>query len=163
ERLRKFFERGHATVSARWVEEPSNGAAIEVDVIRAKAVVKALRTVGKKLKIKGDVDLATVARIPDVVRIASSEKEVEGKDILAIVDAAAKACVTMREREGKALVKDLEQRLSVLGEKAALIAKRAPDRLKAEVERLRANVQELAGKVSLDEGRLAQEIAHLAD
>ncbi len=163
ERLRSFFERGHATISARWVEGPSAGAAVEIDADRAKAVVKALREVGKKLKIKGDIDLATVARIPDVVRISSPETEVAAKDVLAIVDAAAKACVKMREREGAALVKDLQQRLSMLSDKAALITKRAPERLAAESERLRANVQELAGQVTLDAGRMAQEIAHIAD
>ncbi len=163
ERLRSFFERGHATISARWVEGPSAGAGVEIDTDRAKAVVKALREVGKKLKIKGDIDLATVARIPDVVRISSPETEVAAKDVLAIVDAAAKACVKMREREGAALVKDLQQRLSLLSEKAALITKRAPQRLAAESERLRANVQELAGHVTLDAGRMAQEIAHIAD
>ncbi len=163
ERLRSFFERGHATISARWVEGPSAGAGVEIDTDRAKAVVKALREVGKKLKIKGDIDLATVARIPDVVRISSPETEVAAKDVLAIVDAAAKACVKMREREGAALVKDLQQRLSLLSEKAALITKRAPQRLAAESERLRANVQELAGQVTLDAGRMAQEIAHIAD
>ena len=163
ERLRSFFERGHATVSARWVEGPSADAGVEIDTERAKAVVNALRAVGKKLKIKGDIDLATVARIPDVVRISSPETEVAAKDVLKVVDEAAKACVKMREREGAALVKDLQQRLSMLSDKAALITKRAPERLAAESERLRANVQELAGQVALDAGRMAQEIAHIAD
>jgi len=163
ERLRKFFERGHATVSARWVEGPSSAAGIEVDLDRAKAVVKALRAVGKSLKIKGDIDLATVARIPDVVRIAAAEFEVDAAEVLAVLDDAAKACVVMREREGAVLVKDLQQRLKLLGEKVAFIATRAPARLTAESERLKANVQELAGAIALDQGRLAQEIAHIAD
>jgi uncharacterized protein (TIGR00255 family) len=163
ERLRKFFERGHATVSGRWVDAPAESAGIEVDEDRARAVVKALRAVGKKLKVKGDVDLATIARIPDVVKVSSSESQVAAADVLAVVDAAAKACVTMREREGKALVKDLLERLTILATKAKLISQRAPDRLTAEVERLRANVQELAGAVALDQGRLAQEVAHIAD
>lgn len=164
ERLRKHFERGHATVSARWVDSPeSNGAGIEVDIDRAKAVVKALRAVGKKLKIKGDVDLATVARIPEVVKISSSEKTVEATDLFKVLDDAAKACVKMREREGAALVKDLLERLKILSDKVALIGKRAPQRLVAEKERLTRNVQELAGGIALDQGRLAQEIAHIAD
>lgn len=164
ERLRKHFERGHATVSARWVESPeANGNGIEVDVDRARAVVKALRSVGKKLKIKGDLDLATIARIPDVVRFAQTENTVAGEDVLPILDKAAKACVQMREREGAALVKDLLGRLKLLSEKTAEIRKIAPERLVAEKERLTRNVQELAAGVALDQGRLAQEIAHIAD
>ena len=164
ERLRKHFERGHATVSARWVEMPeAEGGGIEIDHDRAKAVVKALRDVGKKLKIKGDIDLASVARIPEVVKISFAEKAVPADDVVPILDAAAKACVKMREREGAALVKDLLARLQTLSDRVKLIGERAPMRLVAEKERLTKNVQELAGAVNLDQGRLAQEIAHIAD
>lgn len=165
ERLRKHFERGHASVSARWVETPeANGnGGIEVDLDRARAVVKALRAVGKKLKIKGDLDLATIARIPDVVRFSQTENVVAGEDVMPILDEAAKACVKMREREGAALVKDLLGRLAMLSEKVAEIKQIAPERLVAEKERLTRNVQELAAGVALDQGRLAQEIAHIAD
>jgi uncharacterized protein (TIGR00255 family) len=164
ERLRKHFERGHASVSARWVETPeAEGGGIEIDMDRAKAVVKALRDVGKKLKIKGDIDLATVARIPEVVKVSFAEKTVAIEDVMPILDAAAKACVKMREREGAALVKDLLARLKILSDKVELIAGRAPQRLVAEKERLTKNVQELAGAIALDQGRLAQEIAHIAD
>jgi len=163
ERLRAHFERGHATVSARWVEEPEHGAGVEVDADRAKAVVTALRAVGKKLKIKGDVDLATVARFPDVLRVAAAETEVRPADVLKVLDKAAKACVAMREREGRALVKDLLARTAFLADRAAAIGARAPERLVAEKDRLTRNVQELAGGIALDPARLAQEIAHLAD
>ena len=164
ERLRKHFERGHATVSARWVESPeAEGGGVSVDLDRAKAVVKALREVGKKLKIKGDLDLATVARIPEVVKISFAEMTVAADEVMPILDAAAKACVKMREREGAALVKDLLGRLQILSDKVAFITTRAPARLTAETERLRRNVQELAAGVALDQGRLAQEIAHIAD
>ena len=163
ERLRRDFERGHATVGARWVEVPETNGGVEIDAERAAAVVKALRAVGKKLKVKGDVDLATIARIPDVVKIASTEMTVSADDVLKVVDKAAKACVAMREREGAALVKDLLERTAVLEEKSELIAARAPARLAAELERLTKNVQELAGGIALDQGRMAQEIAHIAD
>lgn len=163
ERLRAHLERGHATVSARWMEEPPHAAGVEVDADRAKAVVKALRAVGKSLKIKGDVDLATIARIPDVVRIAQSEVDIEPAEVLAILDEAAKACVRMREAEGKVLVQDLTGRLTLLASGAALVRSRAPQRLVAEQERLKRNVQELAAGIALDPARLAQEIAHIAD
>ena len=42
ERLRSHFDRGHVTVSGRWVEEPSRSDAVTVDVERARALVGAL-------------------------------------------------------------------------------------------------------------------------
>lgn len=163
ERLRTHFERGHATVSVRWAEEPPHGAGVEVDAERAAAVVKALRAVGKKLKIKGDVDLATVARIPDVLKVASADTEVKADEVLAVVDQAARACMAMRAREGQVLAQDLLGRLTLLAGKAAMIRARAPERLVAEKERLTKNVQELAAGVALNQDRLAQEVAHIAD
>jgi uncharacterized protein (TIGR00255 family) len=69
----------------------------------------------------------------------------------------------MREREGKALAVDLTQRLDTLAAQADKIAERAPQRLTAEYERLKQNVAELTGGVKVDEQRLAQELALLAD
>jgi len=163
EALRAHFERGHATVSARWVEEPPRGAGVQVDAERAGDVVRALRAAGKKLKIKGDVDLATVARIPDVLKVSSAQVEVGLDETRAILDRAAKACLVMREREGQALATDLLARLALLTEQVALIRSRAPERLLAEKDRLTRNVQELAAGVNLNPDRLAQEVAHLAD
>src|SRR5258707_4432631 len=108
ERLRSYLERGHATVSARWVQEPPHAAGVEIDAERATAVVKALRAVGKALKVKGDVDLATIARIPEVVKVSAAEAEVTPGEVVAILDEAAKACVKMREAEARVLAKDLQ-------------------------------------------------------
>ena len=163
ERLRVHFERGHATVSARWSEEPQAAAGVTVDLDRARAVVGALREVGKALGVAGDVDLATVARIPDVVRVAAPDTAVAAADVLALVDQASAACVAMREREGANLVADLRRRVEALRRFAKLVHERAPTRLVAERDRLAKNVAELAQGVAIDPARLAQEIAFIAD
>jgi len=163
ERLRGHFERGHATVSARWSEEPQAAAGVSVDQERARGVVGALRELGQALGIAGDVDLATVARIPDVVRVASGETVIAPADVLALVDQASAACVAMREREGANLVADLRRRVEALRRFAQLVHERAPARLVAERDRLTRNVAELAQGVAIDPARLAQEIAFIAD
>ena len=163
DRLRTHFERGAVTVWAGWAEDPPATGGVEVDAERAKAIVTELRAVARKLKIKGDVDLAMLARMPDVVRISSSETTIEAAEVLAVLDQAARALLEMRGREGQVLALDLLTRLAMLGRHADRIAVRAPARLAAEQERLKRNVQDLAGAVALDPARLAQEVAHLAD
>ena len=64
ERLRSHFDRGHVTVSGRWVEEPSAADAVTVDVERARALVGALRKLGRDLKLTGKVDLADGGAAP---------------------------------------------------------------------------------------------------
>jgi uncharacterized protein (TIGR00255 family) len=163
ERLRAHLERGHAAVSIRWVEEPPAAAGVSVDEERARGVVDALRALGKRLGIAGDVDLATVARIPDVVRVSAAESVIDQAAVLAVVDKAAAACVAMREREGAALAADLRERVARLRVLKAQVAERAPARLVAERDRLAANVAALIGGTAPDPTRLAQEIAFIAD
>ena len=163
ERLRGHFERGHVTVSGRWLEEPAASDAVTVDVERARALVGALRKLGRDLKLTGKVDLPTVARLPEVVRVTRPEAAPDGEGVLELLDRAARACVTEREREGTALCADLLARLDVLAALAGRIGAAAPERLVRERDRLAAAVKELSGGVAVDPARLAQEVAHLAD
>lgn len=163
ERLRRHLERGHVSVSARWVEDPAQPASVRVDEARARAVVKGLRAVAKKLKVKGDVDLATLARIPDVVQVVAEAADLDPAAVLAVVDEAAAACVVMREREGSALGTDLRERVGALEGLAGRVAGQAPARLVAERDRLAAGVRELAGGIAIEPARLAQELAIQAD
>ncbi len=163
ERLRAHFDRGHVTVSGRWLEEPPQAEAVTVDVERARALVTGLRRLGRSLKLAGKVDLATVARLPDVVRVARAEAAPDASGAVALLDRAAQGCVATREREGAALCADLTARLDALAGLARRVAAAAPERLVRERDRLAASVKELAGGVNVDQARLSQEIAYLAD
>ena len=167
ERLRQLLERGHVAVTARWVERPTQESGpVTFDLARAQQVVAAAKALKKKLKLKGDVDLAFVARQPDVFGTANgatAETAVAWADVKPIVEQAARDVVAMREREGSALAADLGARLDGLGRGADTIAGRAPERLKAEHQRLKQAVADLAGGMQVDEQRLALEVALLAD
>ena len=163
ERLRAHVARGHVSVSGRWVEEPPQAAGVAVDKARAAAVVAALRDAARELGLSGDVDIALLARIPDVLRVTRAETAPDRDAVLDVLDGAAAACAAAREREGAALASELRARADALDVLRSRVAERAPERVVAERDRLRAAVQELAGGVAVDPGRLAQEIAFLAD
>jgi uncharacterized protein (TIGR00255 family) len=166
ERLRRLLERGHVAVTARWIEAPArDGGGLAVDLARARQVVAAAKELKKKLKLKGEVDLAFVARQPDVLAAATNgaETAVPWADVKPIVEQAARDVLVMREREGGALALELAGRLDALERGAATIARRAPERLTAEHRRLKQAVADLAGGVQVDEQRLALEVALLAD
>jgi uncharacterized protein (TIGR00255 family) len=171
ERLRQLLERGHVAVSARWVEAPATETpGVTVDLARAKQVLAAAQTLKKKLKLKGTVDLAFVARQPDVLTAANGvgggsvqEPAVQWSDVKPIVERAARDVVAMREREGEALTAELRGRLDALEAGARVIEEQAPARLTAEHARLKQVVAELTAGANVDEQRLALEIALLAD
>lgn len=166
--LRRRLERGHVTVTARWLEPPAGSGAVVVDVERARQVVAAARELKKRLRLKGAVDLAFVAQQADVLAVAADggagvDGEAAWSEVAPIVERALQDVVAMRGREGAALARELEARLDALEAGARTIEARAPERLEAERARLRRAVAELAGEVPLDAQRLAMEIALLAD
>lgn len=163
ERLRALLERGHVAVGARWVESPPAAGVVNLDLERARAMVGALRRLKKSLRLKGDPDLAFVARLPDVLAVSGNGLTVTWADVQPIVEHAAADVRAMREREGVALVDDLAARLAALEAGARTIETRAPERLTAELARLQKNVALFAAGTNVDEQRLAVEIALLAD
>ena len=148
ERLRQLLERGHVTVSARWIEAPPREGAVAVDLTRARQLVAAAKELKKRLKLKGDVDLAFVARQPEVL---TPHQDGIGaapwSDVAPIAERAVRELLAMRAREGAALATELEGRLGALEAGAGAIAQRAPERLTAELARLKKAVAELAAGV----------------
>jgi uncharacterized protein (TIGR00255 family) len=165
ERLRQLLERGHVAVTARWVEGPGPERTVAVDLERARQIMAAAAQLKKKLKLKGTVDLAFVARQPDVITATNGggEQPVQWSDVQPIVERAARDVVAMREREGKVLGGELRRRLDTLETAARAVEAQAPARLKLEHARLKQAVAELTAQAAVDEQRLALEIALLAD
>src|SRR2546428_4345458 len=164
ERLRQLLQRGHVAVTARWVEGPGPEGEITLDLSRARQVVAAAQQLKKKLKLKGTVDLAFVARQPDVMSATNggTEQPIQWSDVQSIVERAARDVVAMREREGLALVSELNGRLDALEGAAQAIEEQAPLRLKAEHERLKQAGVGLTAQAAVDEQRRALESALLA-
>lgn len=164
ERLHQLLERGHVTVSARWIDAPLGEGSVAVDLARARQVVAAAAQLKKQLKLKGEVDLAFVARQPDVLMVQrDGAAAAQWTEVGPIVERAAGELVAMRAREGAALAAELAARLEALEAGARAIEQRAPQRLAAELARLKQAVAELAAGTQVDEQRLAVEVALMAD
>jgi uncharacterized protein (TIGR00255 family) len=164
ERLRRDFDRGHIAVSLRWTEPPPWEAALTVNLERARQVAAKLRELQAALALPGAVDLSLVVRQPEVVTSGGAEEGAASwEEVEPIVAQAIAECKRMRHREGAALAEDLNRRLAALVLAADRIAARAPARLVHERERLRQSVEQLLEGKAVDESRMAQEIAFIAD
>jgi uncharacterized protein (TIGR00255 family) len=163
ESLRKHIARGHVTISAR-IERPASADAL-VDESKFAHYAELLRSLRDRHQLGGDIDVAAVLRMPEVMRMAAPEDAAEGsaEELVAIVEAAAAELTRMREAEGARLSAVLLERMRVIDQAVERVAARAPERVVAQRDRLRENVKALADGVAVDEQRLAQEIAILAD
>jgi uncharacterized protein (TIGR00255 family) len=165
--LRAEVTRGHITCTVRVdAEGESAPRGIRVDTERVAAYLAAFRELGERFGVPGTPDLALLSRYNDVlIRDVAEEEELEvpPEALREAVEEAARQNVRMREDEGRRLYADLEGRIAAMEEALAVVRERAPERLMAERGRLREAVRELAGGVGVDEQRLAQEIAYLAE
>jgi len=162
EALRKQVARGHVTLFARAERDETRGSSI--DEVKFAQHVAQLRELQQRFSLGGELDIGTVLRMPEVFAVGEREEESgTAAELVAIVDEAARALTAMREQEGGRLAAFLEERIAVIERAVGRVAERAPQRLVEQRDRLRAAVQELAGGIALDDARLAQEIAVLAD
>ena len=162
ETLRRAIARGHVTLIARIEREAVGESA--VDERRFADALETLRRLQREHGLEDAVSVATVLRMPNVI---SSERSAEiggtAEELVELVRQAITALMAMRESEGARMGAVLAERIAVVEQALERIATRAPERVIAERERLRAAVTELTGSTTIDEQRLAQEIALLAD
>ena len=161
--LRRKVARGHVTLGARFEREASEESPI--DESRFAAYVSQLRGLQERYALDPALDVGTVLRLPDVFAVAAREElpTEAGAELVAIVEKAVDALLAMRTDEGARLATYLEERLRVIESALDRIAVRAPERVIEQRDRLRQAVRDLTEGVAVDEHRLAQEIALLAD
>jgi uncharacterized protein (TIGR00255 family) len=162
--MRSRVARGHVTVSVRL--ERAESAAAGIDEARFAEAAAQLHRLRAAHALDGPVDVAAVLRLPEVITTAREEEEEaagSAAELVAVVSAALDRLDAARGEEGRRLADVLAERVGLIEGALARIAERAPERLVAQRDRLRAAVRELTDGLAVDEQRLAQEIALLAD
>lgn len=164
ERLRKGFDRGHVSVSVRWLSSPAAAGALQLNVDRAREAMARLRELQTAVGLSGEISLDLLSRQLDVLTVEGAElPAATWQDLEPVVATAMSDCVAMRRREGDVLAAELKGRLAELTRLAGLVEGRAPLRLVRERDRLREAVAQLLDRRPVDEARLSQELAILAD
>jgi uncharacterized protein YicC (UPF0701 family) len=140
ELLRRRIARGHVTLTVRVDRAAATGPAL--DEARIAYYAAALRELQKKLALGGEVDLATLLRLPDVLVAATDDADPKAWEALAVVVGNAIDNLTaMRQTEGAQLAAFLVERVEAVERRLGQIEKRA----------------------GADPQRIAQEVAILAD
>jgi uncharacterized protein (TIGR00255 family) len=166
--LRQIFARGSVNCTVRIARDDATGAGrrYRLDEQRVQEYLALFRSLGERFGVPGEPDLVLLSRFNDIIvqdDPDAAELEVDADDLREVVLAAARQAVAMREDEGRRLAADLDGRLSAIEAALTRVESLAPERLVAERDRLRTAVRELTAGLAVDEDRLAQEIAYLAE
>ncbi|HRP08862.1 MAG TPA: YicC family protein [Gemmatimonadales bacterium] len=162
EALKRQIERGHVTAVVTWGEQ--EGAPVSrIDWGSAAAAVASLRELQVRFGLAGEVTVEQVARFPEVIGSGREAVMAEWESLEPVVDAAMGQCLTSRAREGAILAREIGGRLDAIGALAGTVAERAPARLQREMARLRSNLAALLDGAQVNDERVAQEVAVMAD
>src|SRR5438094_527932 len=166
DRVRAVAQRGRVEVTvARTALAARRRYAVAVRAELARAYVAAARQLGRRLGLAGDVALVDVLRLPDVFEVSEQPPELRG-ELPALRGALARALRAFereRRREGAHLRRDMLGRAASLKRTTAAIRRRLPRALAVLRSQVEERLMRLVGGAELDRGRVAQEVAVLAD
>lgn len=136
-----------------------------VNVPLARAYREAFDHLRTELGIYDPVTLPLILSQRDVLaaREEGGDEEILRGELLQAVRGAVEAMESMRVREGEALFADLAARRRSLATLIERVAERAPAVVAEYAQKLRERLAQLMADTALDEARLAQEVALLAD
>ena len=162
--VQSAFSRGRIDVFVSRAGVETSPVRISADFSAAEQYVAILKELKSRFSLPGDIDLASLLALPDVVgREELVEDPEETWSLLhPAVTQAAERLRTMREEEGKALSEDIRNRLHAIVAMAAVVRERVPVSLESAHKRLTEAVARIAKDLP-DPSRIAQEIAILAD
>jgi uncharacterized protein (TIGR00255 family) len=165
-RVRERVTRGSITVAIR-LEASAPGGAFWIDHKAARHVHQVLQELAIALEIKPEVSLDMVCAQPGVIVTGEGDRSSEdvADCVCEAVERAIDGLIAMRDAEGESLASDLASRIDHLAaltaeltRHVALAPGEADKRLRERLNRLLSST-----KVAVDEARLAQEVAILAD
>ena len=130
--------------------------------------VSAMRDIQEQFKLAGDIDVNSVARLPGALTPARDGlDDVNTAGMERALDEALDNLQRMREIEGRALAEEMRVRVARIEAEVPIIEAAATGLADAYRERLQKRIAELVARggqaIDLDAGRLAQEVAYLAD
>ncbi|MBA3243134.1 MAG: YicC family protein [Acidobacteria bacterium] len=131
--------------------------------------IRAMRTMQQEFGLAGEPDINVLARLPGAMQAARDQL---GEDTLKGVEQALLQALdeleAMREREGAALAAEMHARLDEMERHVPIIEALSAEQVDNYRARVNKRITELLARdgleiVELDQGRLSQEVAYLAD
>lgn len=162
----KTLSRGRVELRLFVSDTSGDSVAYEVNLPKARAYCQALDTLKADLGLTGDIALAQITGVQGLIAAAdvAVDMEHQGAVIERCVNQALLELDAMRTVEGDYLKKDFNARLAFIEEAIETIRRDSSDLVAIYQKRLLERIKALCEGISeVDQGRIAQEAALLAD
>lgn len=163
--IRQALARGRVDVFVRFTPSLEQAPTVTVNLALAKAYLAQVQVLQEETGLQGQLTPRDLLELPQVVRLDEPvlDPELLQVPFVEVTQAALARLTEMREQEGLRLVSDMQERLVTLVELLAAVADRSPEVVTEYRQKLTLRLQDMLPEGVLDEARLAQEVALLAD
>src|SRR6185503_350844 len=165
-RIAARLSRGRVDVNIMF--DRSGESTYELDRTVIARYLTALRTIQKEFDLTGEPDITSLIRLPGAMQ--PMREELDDNMIAGVtlaLENALEDLALMRASEAQALLVEMRMRIAKIEAEVPLIEAAAANLVDAYRARLQKRIGELLARsgqpVELDPGRLAQEVAYLAD
>ena len=164
--ISSHVSRGKIDINLQYVSQQNGDVELQVDAVKVKNLFGQLRTIQSEAGIPGAIDMACLLPLRDIfLKEPDNQHDLQllWAFIKPVLEQALGQLRQMQDAEGAALTDDLNTRMSHVETVLAEVTQRAPEALAARMQALKERVRQLCDGVAVDEQRMAQEIAMLAD
>jgi uncharacterized protein (TIGR00255 family) len=159
------LKRGRIEISIQIKDNGDKGLKLELNRPLVKAYGNILNELNKELGYKQAIDLSFFSQLKDSIIVKQDSVDLEKiwPDLKDVIDKALLSLDIMRINEGKALEKDFLERLDRIGAYIDEIRNRAEVTVETYRDKLRQRIHQLIEDSEINEDRLMQEVAFMAE
>lgn len=163
--VKKKLSRGKVDLFIGYEDNSEKQESIRFNESLAKEYMTYFQKIAETFDVTNDIAVSHLTRYPDVLVL---EEQSDDEDLLwelmkGALDLSLEKMLATRIKEGELLKTDLLMKLDLMTASLDEIDKKAPEVVTAYKEKLEARIDELMGNASVDEERLAVEVAIFAD
>ncbi|MCX5887325.1 MAG: YicC family protein [Proteobacteria bacterium] len=167
--IRKYLfsriQRGRIDLLIQVKDEARETSEVKLDLSLAEKVYSLLTDLKYKLRLKGEITTDLLLHFREIFLSVEPEEETEltWEILEPFLNSALNALEQMRQKEGLALLKDVESRLEQIRAFLGTIESKASAFRTNYHALLKKRVQDLLSDVGVDETRVAQEVAFIVE
>jgi len=165
EKILGKITRGKITYSLTWEKNLPLSSYVKLNEEAAEVYYIIFKQLKEKYNLSGELEVEDFVNLPDLIKMEKEEYDLDKtwEVISEVTGKALSELNSMRSSEGSSLSTDLRTRVESLDKALKKIEKLASQNVESYRMRLQGRISELIGEMNLDEQRLAQEVALLAE
>lgn len=161
----KSLSRGKIDVYISYEDNGEDSKTVLLDEALAKAYINSIELMKDKFNLKDDLSVGLVSRFSDVLRVekAEADEEIIWSLLKNALEGAVDSLVAMRIKEGAELRNSLLEKANFIESVLKEISQRSPEVVREYKAKLENRIKEIMEQQTVDESRLAMEVAIFAD